>query len=278
MELGLSFLQKFYQAVDTRNSRVCVGLDPDPERLPAHLRGAANPVSAFLREIVAATEDLVCAYKPNFAFFGALGPAGWQSLGDVIGAIPDTTPVLLDFKAGDIGNSSARYAQMAYDTLGVDAVTANPLMGFDAMGPFLDYDDRCAFLLSLTSNPGSADFQRLSTPDGPLYQHVARKAVEWSATGPCGLVVGATHPRELATVRSIAPELPILVPGVGAQMGDAGAVIRYGADANGGGLLVNASRSVLYASSGRDFADAARQAADRLRADLERERAALPIA
>ena len=131
---------------------------------------------------------------------------------------------------------------MAYDTLGVDAVTANPLMGFDAMVPFLDYDDRCAFLLCLTSNPGSADFQRLSTPEGPLYQHVARKAAEWSATGPCGLVVGATHPRELATVRSIAPELPILVPGVGAQMGDAGAVIRYGADPNGGGLLVNASK------------------------------------
>ena len=268
----MSFLEKFHHAVDTRNSRVCVGLDPDPKRLPAHYRGTANPVSAFLREIVSATQDLVCAYKPNFAFFGALGQAGWQSLADVIRAIPDTTPILLDFKAGDIGNSAARYAQMAYDTLGVDAVTVNPLMGFDAVAPFLDYRDRCAFLLCLTSNPGSADFQRLSTRDGPFYQHVARKAVEWSATGPCGLVVGATHVRELARVRSIAPGLPILVPGVGAQMGDPGAVIRYGVDRNGGGLLVNASRSVLYASSERDFADAARHAANELRCNLERER------
>ena len=270
----MSFLQKFRDAADTRKSRVCVGLDPDPQRLPAHLTGTANPVSVFLREIVSATQDLVCAYKPNFAFFGAMGTAGWQSLTDVIHAIPDTTPVVLDFKAGDIGNSAARYAQMAYERLGVDAVTVNPLMGADAVAPFLDYRDRCAFLLCLTSNPGAADFQRLSTNDGPFYLHVARKAVEWSATGPCGLVVGATHVGELASVRSLAPELPILVPGVGAQMGDPAAVIRHGADGNGGGLLVNASRSVLYASSGRDFAADARKAAEGLRANLERERSA----
>ena len=268
----MSFHEKFRHAVASRNSRVCVGLDPDPGRLPAHFNGTADPVSAFLKEIITATQDLVCAYKPNFAFFGAMGQAGWQSLEEVIQAIPDTTPVLLDFKAGDIGNTAARYAQMAYDALGVDAVTVNPLMGFDAVAPFLSYGDRCAFLLCLTSNPGSADFQRLSTPDGPFYQHVARKAVEWSATGPCGLVVGATHVRELARVRSIAPGLPILVPGVGAQMGDPGAVVRHGADKRGGGLLVNASRSVLYASSERDFADAARHAANQLRCNLERER------
>ncbi|MCE2439691.1 MAG: orotidine-5'-phosphate decarboxylase [Candidatus Latescibacteria bacterium] len=270
----MSFLEKYRRATDARNSLVCVGLDPDPERLPAHLSGTHDPVSAFLKDVISATCDLVCAYKPNFAFFGALGAAGWRSLEDVLSAIPDATPVVLDFKANDIGNSARRYAQMAYDALGVDAVTVNPLMGTDAVAPFMEYQDGCAFLLCLTSNPGSADFQRLSTQDGPFYQRVARKAVEWSRTGPCGLVVGATHARELSTVRRIAPGLPFLVPGVGAQMGDPGRVIRYGSDRNGKGLLVNASRSVLYASSGRDFARAARCAAESLRVELERERAA----
>ena len=270
----MRFLEKYRSAANTRKSLVCVGLDPDPERLPDHLRGAADPVSSFLKEVVAATRDLVCAYKPNFAFFGALGAAGWRSLEDVLSAIPDATPVVLDFKANDIGNSARRYAQMAYDALGADAVTVNPLMGRDAVAPFLEYPDGCAFLLCLTSNPGSADFQRLTTQEGPFYQQVARKAVEWSDSGPCGLVVGATHARELVTVRRIAPGLPFLVPGVGAQMGDPGDVIRYGSDRNGGGLLVNTSRSVLYASPGRDFANAARRAAESLRAELERERAA----
>ena len=270
----MSFLEKYSRAAETRNSLVCVGLDPDPERLPEHLRGTADPVPAFIKDVVAATRDLVCAYKPNLAFFGAMGAAGWRSLEDVLSAIPDATPVVLDFKANDVGNSARRYAQMAYHALGVDAVTVNPLMGADAVAPFLEYPDGCAFLLCLTSNPGSADFQRLSTQHGPFYQHVAAKAVEWSSIGSCGLVVGATHARELATVRRIAPSLPFLVPGVGAQMGDPGDVIRYGSDGNGGGLLVNTSRSVLYASSGRDFADAARDAAESLRAELERERAA----
>ena len=264
----MSFLGKLSGAAARNRSRVCVGLDPDPKRLPAHLRGGPNPVLTFLSEIVSATQDLVCAYKPNFAFYGAMGMAGWETLEGTLSAVPDGLPTVLDFKAGDIGNTAEQYAHMAYGQLGVDAVTVNPLMGRDAVEPFTRYKDRCAFLLCLTSNPGSSDFQRLSTPSGLLYTEMARKAVTWSQAGPCGLVVGATHPEELRQVRDLAPDLPFLIPGVGAQGGEAKAVVQNGLDHNGGGILVNASRSILYASNGRDFAEAARRAAEELRQAL----------
>lgn len=271
----MSFLEKYRSASDRHNSLLCVGLDPDPTKLPESLKGRPDGLSKFLGDIIAATSDLVCAYKPNFAFFGALGSAGFQVLADVIKNRPEDIPVLLDFKAGDIGNTAERYAAMAYETLGADATTVNPLMGSDAVLPFLKHKDGCAFLLCLTSNPGSADFQRLTTePDGrPVYEAIAAKAVEWSQTGDCGLVVGATHPDELQRVRELTPNLPILVPGVGAQGGSAQEVIEAGADASGGGLLINASRAVLYASSGDDYAEAARQQAEALRQSLEEARA-----
>ena len=193
----MTFIEKYEAAVARNNSLVCVGLDPSPERIPSHLSGQPNSVAAFLKEIVAATQDLACAFKPNFAFFGALGIAGWQALEETLSAIPDNIPVILDFKAGDIGNTATHYARMAYDTLGVDAVTVNPLMGADAVEPFTAYTDRCAFLLCLTSNPGSADFQRLKTDQGIVYHALAEKAVRWNKSGQCGLVVGATHPGEL---------------------------------------------------------------------------------
>ncbi len=266
----MSFSDKFSSAVKRNRSRVCVGLDPDPQRLPDHLKAQPDPVYAFLREIIAATRDLACAYKPNFAFYGALGAAGWDTLKKVMQAIPDDVPTLLDFKAGDIGNTAERYARMAYEALNADATTVNPLMGYDGVAPFLNYTDRCAFLLCLTSNPGSADFQRLSTEAGLFYKILAQKAVAWSATGPCGLIVGATHPDELRVIRGLAPDLPFLIPGIGAQGGDAEAVVRQGMDSRGGGILVNASRSILYASPNRDFADAARKAAEALRETLNR--------
>ncbi len=195
-------------------------------------------------------------------------------LRDLVRRIPEDVPVILDFKAGDIGNTARRYAAMAYDTLGVDATTVNPLMGEDAVSPFTSYTDRCAFLLCLTSNPGSADFQRLESDGTPVYGHIARKAVTWSDAGQCGLVVGATHPEELEQVRSIAPELPFLIPGVGVQGGEAEAVVKAGLDARGAGIVVNASRAILYASGGTDYADAARQAAESLRSELDRARPA----
>jgi len=265
----MSFLEKLGSATTRNRSKLCVGLDPDPDRLPDHLKGRPDAVAEFTSEIVSATQDLVCAYKPNFAFFGALGAEGFSTLQRLVRRIPQDIPVILDFKAGDIGNTAERYAAMAYGTLGVDATTVNPYMGEDAVRPFTAYADRCAFLLCLTSNPGSADFQRLEAGGTPLYQSVARKAVEWSQVGPCGLVVGATHPEELTRIRELAPELPFLIPGVGAQGGDAETVVKAGTDERGGGILVNASRSVLFASKGRDFAEAARQAAESLRRNLE---------
>ena len=264
----MGFQGKLSGALNRNRSLVCVGLDPDLDRIPDHVKAAPDPIFAFLNEIVAATRDLVCCYKPNLAFFGSSGRAGWESLEALARSLPEDIPILLDFKAGDIGNTAAHYAKMAYERLRADAVTVNPLMGQDAVDPFLSYKDRCCFILCLTSNPGSSDFQRLETQKGLLYEAVARRAVEWSSTGNCGLVVGATHPRELAGIRKIAPSLPFLVPGVGSQGGDAEEVVRNGLDKQGAGLLINASRSVLYASKGKDFAQAARQAASELREQL----------
>jgi orotidine-5'-phosphate decarboxylase len=264
----MSFLEKLESASARNQSRLCVGLDPDPDRLPDHLKGKPDAVAEFTSQIVSATQDLACTYKPNFAFFGALGAEGFAILERLIKQIPRDIPVILDFKAGDIGNTAERYAAMAYDRLGVDATTVNPYMGEDAVRPFTAYADRCAFLLCLTSNPGSADFQRLEVDGSPLYESVARKAVDWSQAGTCGLVVGATHPEELGQIRKLAPELPFLIPGVGSQGGDVQAAVMAGTDARGGSIIVNASRSILYASRGPDFAEAARQAAESLRSDL----------
>ncbi len=270
----MGFHEKYSRSADKNRSLVCVGLDPDPKRLPEHLEGKSDAVLTFLRDIVLATQDLVCAYKPNFAFYGAMGVSGWETLIGVVETIPDDIPVILDYKAGDISNTASRYAAMAYEQLKVDAVTVNPLLGRDSVMPFLDYKDRCAFLLCLTSNPGSADLQRLSADGKPLYETLACKAVSWSADGPCGLVVGATHPDEMRKVRDIAPNLPILVPGIGAQGGETENVIINGQDASGRGLLINASRSILYASGGLDFADTAREVTESLRQRIEATRVA----
>ncbi len=268
----MSFSAKYNNAVARNNSLVCVGLDPDLTKLPEHLKGKPNPMRAFLIEIIAATRDIACAYKPNFAFFGARGIAGWDALQRAIRAIPQDLPIVLDFKAGDIGNTAKHYAYMAYRQLRVDAVTVNPLMGTDAIAPFLAYQNGCAFLLCLTSNPGSADILRLNTDRGALYEVLAQKAVRWSQTGPCGLVVGATYPDDLKVIRAIAPDLPILLPGVGAQGGQVKTIVQHGLNAEGSGILVNASRGILYASRNTDFAEAARQSAENLRQMLNRAR------
>lgn len=270
--LNVTFLEKLRSATRTNDSLVCVGLDVDPGRIPRRLLDGPDPIFRFNRAIIDATKDLVCAYKPNFAFYGAMGLRGWEALIRTVEHVPEGVPVILDAKVGDIGNTAERYAHMAYCEVGADAVTVNPYMGFDTVEPFLAHPDRCAFLVCLSSNPGSADLQRLLVDARPLYRIVAEKAVAWNRRGPCGLVMGATHADELKEIRRVAPDLPLLIPGVGAQGGDLQAVARHGTDAKGELAIVSASRSVLYASGREDFAEAARRETERLRAELNRHR------
>jgi orotidine-5'-phosphate decarboxylase len=265
----VTFQEKLRAAAAQNRSLLCVGLDPDQAQLPASVRDQDNPTLHFLKQIIDSTADLVCAYKPNFAFFGAVGERGWSTLKATLKHIPPSIPVLIDAKVGDIGNTAEQYARMFFEVLGADALTVNPYMGRDAVAPFLAYKDKGVFLLCLTSNKGAEDFEQLETSAGPLYLQVARKAGEWNSAGNCGLVVGATQAGAFAQLRQLAPDLPFLVPGVGAQGGDLEAVVRRGVDSKGGGLLINASRAVLYASGEADFALAARRAAGQLRQQIE---------
>ena len=263
----MTFLTKLTTSQQTNHSWLCIGLDPLMDRLPEAALAAEDPLLLFSRAIVEATADLVCAYKPNLAFWLAEGPAGLRALQDLVASIPDTIPVILDAKFNDIGHTAAAYARAAFDVLGVDAVTANPYLGLDALRPFLADEAHGVFLLARTSNPSAPDLQDQLVGDRPLYQQVARLAAEWNAghPGTCGLVVGATYPAELAHLREIAPHLPFLIPGIGAQGGSLEAAIAYGPTAGGLGPVINSSRDVIYASSGPDFAEAARTASLTLR-------------
>jgi len=250
---------------------LCVGLDPDPERYPASIAEAPDATEQFCRAIIDATADVACAFKPQIAYFASLGDE--DALENICHYIreryPDVT-LILDAKRGDIGSTAGHYAREAFDRYGAHAVTVNPYMGTDSIEPFFDHPgDGGVILLCRTSNPGGDDFQSLVADGAPLYAHVARRvATEWSQLGDCGLVVGATYPAELADVRSIVGDLPLLVPGVGAQGGDAATVVEHGAAPNGHGLIVNSSRAILYAGSDDDFAEAARVEALRTAAAL----------
>ena len=262
------FADKLAGAVAQNDSMLCVGLDPTPDRLPQAVRAEDDPVLSFNRAIIDATADLVCAYKPNYAFYGALGRGGWDTLSATLAHIPSSIPVIIDAKVGDIGSTAERYAHMFFEEMGADALTVNPYMGRDAVAPFLGHEDRGVFLLCLTSNPGSDDFQKQQVGGQQLYECVARRAVEWDVSGNCGLVVGATQPEAIAGLRSLSPQQPFLIPGVGAQGGDLLTAVGGGQRADGTGVLINVSRAVTYASPGADFAEAARAAALQLRADI----------
>ena len=266
----MTFTGQLSAAAKSRNSLVCVGLDTDPAKIPAHLGRDPAAIVPFNRAIVDATADAVCCYKPNTAFYEALGPDGIKALIETRRHIPGDIPVILDVKRGDIGTTAERYAAFAYDVVGADAVTVNPYMGFDAVRPFLR-PGKGVFVLCLTSNPTAADFQFLSVDGRPLFEHVAETAVHWAKEGDIGLVAGATRPEHLARIREIAPKLPVLAPGVGVQGGDVGAVI---AELGGepGTVAINSSRGILYASGGADFADAARTACLTLRDEINAHR------
>lgn len=279
----MDFLHKLDAATRANESVLCVGLDPDPKYLPATLgdQDLEARVARFLRGIVEATSDLVCCFKPNLAFYEALGRPGLGALRATLDAIPPHIPVLADGKRGDIGHTAAAYARALFEVLGVDAATVSPYLGGDALAPFFAYRDRGVFVLVKTSNRGSADLQDLPVrgPDGevePLFEHVARRALEWGRGACVGLVAGATYPAEIGRVRAIAPDAPILIPGVGAQAGALAAAVGAGINESGARALVSASRSVLYADPSGDWQGAARRAALDLRAAMNEARA--PVA
>lgn len=274
-------MEKLLEAARTNGSLLCVGLDPDPELMPAGMG-----VLEFNRAIVDATSDLVCAYKPNLAFYEALGTEGLRALEKTVTYIPDTIPVIGDAKRGDIGSTARAYARALFETLGFDAATVNPYMGYDSLEPFIEYREKGVFILCRTSNAGSVDFQDLVLSgksagveggERPLFEVVALRAREWNALGNVGLVVGSTYPQELRRVRQLCPQMPLLIPGIGAQGGDPASAVRYGVDARGEKAIISSSRQIIYAylgegGKGGDFAAAARGAALKLRDEINRYR------
>jgi orotidine-5'-phosphate decarboxylase len=281
--VSMTFLDQLHAAAARNQSLLCVGLDPEPSRFPAGIARDAEGIHDFCARIVEATADLVIAFKPQIAYFAAhRAEAQLERLIRHMREAAPQVPVILDAKRGDIGSTAEQYAKEAFDRYGADAVTLSPFMGFDSVAPYLRYPGKGAFLLCRTSNPGGDDLQaqRLASVDGQplLYEHLARLAQgPWNRNGQLGLVVGATYPREIERVRALAPTLPLLIPGVGAQGGDAEATVRAGwrGDASGaatGPIIVNSSRAILYASGGADFADAARAAALAARAALNAAR------
>jgi orotidine-5'-phosphate decarboxylase len=274
--MSLTFAERLARAQETSGSLVCVGLDPDPAKLPKDLDGAgqrAQPLYAFDRRIIEATAGIVAAYKPQIAFYSALGAE--DELVASIRYIRERAPaalVILDAKRGDIGNTAEAYAREAFDRYGADAVTVNPYMGEDSVRPFLSRPDRGAILLCRTSNPGARDFQDIPVDGLPLYRRVAERAAgQWNTHRNLMLVVGATFPREMAELRVAHPEVSFLVPGIGAQGGDLDATLAAGLNPHGAGLLISSSRSIIYAGGGA--AQAIREAAAELRTNINRRRA-----
>jgi orotidine-5'-phosphate decarboxylase len=266
----MSFRDKLTQAAERNRSLLCVGLDPDPAKIPS------ERLTSYLCSVIEATSDLVCAFKPNLAFYEQYGEEGYAALRAILAAIPNDIPTIADAKRGDIGHTAEAYARAIFDQLGFDASTVNPYGGGDSVEPFLRYRDKGVIVWCRSSNPGAGDLQDLpvGTDARPLYQVVAGLARAWDTNGNVGLVCGATYPDQLAVLRGMCPDMPILVPGVGSQEGALQASVLAGLDARGGGIIVNASRALLYASSGPDFAQAARTQAEALRNEIEQYRAA----
>lgn len=262
----MNFTEKLDAAVKKNNSLLCIGLDIDMKKIPSSLLNKGDPIFDFNKAIIDATKDLVCAYKPNIAFYEMYGIYGLQALIKTIEYIGGEIPVILDSKRGDIGNTAAAYAKSTFEIYKADAVTLNPYMGFDSVEPFLSYKDKGLFILCLTSNQSAKDFQT----DGPepLYKQVAKKVKIWNNWGNCGLVVGATKAEELKEIRGVVGDMPILIPGIGAQGGELSQSVRFGVNKKGERAIINSSRGIIFASSGEDFAGSAKVAARKLKEEI----------
>jgi orotidine-5'-phosphate decarboxylase len=263
-EAVLNFTEKLAEAVNKNRSLLCIGLDPDPALMPEKLG-----IFEFNKAIIDATADLVCAYKPNIAFYEAFGSSGLDDLKRTRDYIPVGIPVIIDAKRGDIGNTARAYARGLFEYFNFDAATASPYLGYDSLEPFIEYADKGVFVLCRTSNSGAVDFQSLNCEGEngkkPLFEIVAAKVNQWNTRGNLGLVVGATYPEELQRIRQDYPDMPLLIPGIGAQGGELSPVVSYGVDAGKQRTIINSSRQILYASKGKDYAQAARRVAEDLR-------------
>ncbi len=261
----MDFITKLRAAIRRNDSLLCVGLDPDIAKFPDELQGRPDAIFAFCQAIIDATAGFACAFKPQIAYFAAIGAEDQlQAICDYLKTNYPDIPLVLDAKRGDIGATAEQYAREAFERYRADAVTVNPYMGFDSVEPYLQWQDRGVIVLCRTSNPGGSDLQFLEVDGHPLYQHVARLVAEkWNRNGQCALVVGATFPQEIAQVRTIVGDMPLLVPGIGAQGGDIEATVKAGQTADGTGMMINSSRAILYArrNAGEGFADAAARVA-----------------
>lgn len=254
----MTAFEKLQSATQRNKTLLCVGLDTDIAKLPEGIEKSTKGMLDFNIQIIEATKDIVNSYKMNFAFYEQFGIEGWEVLKKTFEAIPNDILTIADAKRGDIGNTSKAYAKSCFEYFGADSVTVAPYMGVDSVAPFLDFEDKLVFLLGLTSNPSSNDFQRLESNGKAIYKHVFETAAKWAKPEQLGFVVGATHPDEMTELREITPNNPFLIPGIGAQGGDLAATLK----ANGGAAaMINSSRAVLYASSGKDFTEKAREVA-----------------
>jgi orotidine-5'-phosphate decarboxylase len=277
----VTFIEKLNAAWSASRSLLCVGLDPDVSRFPAHLKAVPNPIFHFCKAIIDATADLVCAFKPQIAHFHAEGAESeLESVCRYLREVYPHIPLILDAKRGDVGSTATQYAREVFERYRADAVTLSPYMGFDSVAPYLAYRDKGAIVLCRTSNPGGSDLQFLPVSSEnrtvPLYQHVAHLVADkWNESGQCALVVGATFPHEVAAVRQIVGDMPLLIPGIGAQGGDIAAVVRSGRTSDGYGVIINSSRAILYAGIADDktFAVASRRVATQTRDEINQYRA-----
>jgi orotidine-5'-phosphate decarboxylase len=261
--------QELFLQIKKKNSYLCVGLDTDLEKIPAHLHSEKDRVFEFNKQIIDATHEYCVAYKPNIAFYEALGPSGWESLQKTLDYIPNNCFTIADAKRGDIGNTSALYAKAFFGQLNFDSITVAPYMGEDSVKPFLKFKDKWVILLAHTSNSGSADFQLIESKlsGKKLYEEVILKSQQWATPDQLMYVVGATRADKIAEIRKLAPDYFFLVPGIGAQGGDLQEVSKHGMNQQCG-LLVNSARAIIYASSGKDFAEAAKKEAKKVKDEM----------